>query len=470
MKKFGLIIALCMSVLSASAQHRHATGLRIDETAYDAVPRKATLLTRDYSVVPSKMSLLDYCPTPMSQSRFGTCTAWATAYAARTIMEAWDNGWKDKEKITREAFSPAFLYARIKDNDDDSCHNGARIDHALETMRDVGVPKRSSLDALCASYIKDSLYTEAANYKIDRFEALFNSLCQSRQEKIQSTKLSLCNSRPVIISFEGPSSLHDADECWDGKETNDTIYHAMCVVGYDDEKFGGAFLVMNSWGTDWGKDGYTWMKYDDYGRYIRWAYEPYVKQKPKPEPKPKPKPQYNLLSGNVRLQLSTGEDMEVRWTKAGQDSIPHYETLRSYVSGTRYRAYVSNNEPAFVYVLCSDLQNNVSKLFPPTDSISPALNYKQNNIALPDEQWFIEMDETRGKDYVCVLYSPNELPIKDIIEKIRSVEGNFYTKLKKALPTQLNTGSETTYGTKHMTFNSKTTSAVVAMIVEMKHD
>ena len=37
--------------------------------------------------------------------------------------------------------------------------------------------------------------------------------------------------------------------------------HAMCVIGYDDRKDGGAFEIMNSWGTDWGQNGYFMMPY-----------------------------------------------------------------------------------------------------------------------------------------------------------------------------------------------------------------
>lgn len=46
--------------------------------------------------------------------------------------------------------------------------------------------------------------------------------------------------------------------------------HAVCLVGYDDNKTftadgttsKGAFLVRNSWGTGWGLAGYFWMSYD----------------------------------------------------------------------------------------------------------------------------------------------------------------------------------------------------------------
>lgn len=37
------------------------------------------------------------------------------------------------------------------------------------------------------------------------------------------------------------------------------INHAITIVGWDDSK--GAWLVKNSWGTQWGENGYIWIKY-----------------------------------------------------------------------------------------------------------------------------------------------------------------------------------------------------------------
>src|SRR5262249_55515703 len=36
-------------------------------------------------------------------------------------------------------------------------------------------------------------------------------------------------------------------------------HHAMCVVGYDDDKK--AYLLMNSWGKGWGENGFCWVSY-----------------------------------------------------------------------------------------------------------------------------------------------------------------------------------------------------------------
>jgi C1A family cysteine protease len=37
------------------------------------------------------------------------------------------------------------------------------------------------------------------------------------------------------------------------------INHAITIVGWDDDK--GSYLVKNSWGTQWGDNGYVWIKY-----------------------------------------------------------------------------------------------------------------------------------------------------------------------------------------------------------------
>lgn len=47
--------------------------------------------------------------------------------------------------------------------------------------------------------------------------------------------------------------------------------HAISLVGWDDDK--GAWLLKNSWGSDWGEDGYMWIKYNsnNVGRRAAWV-------------------------------------------------------------------------------------------------------------------------------------------------------------------------------------------------------
>ena len=47
--------------------------------------------------------------------------------------------------------------------------------------------------------------------------------------------------------------------------------HAIALIGWDDTK--GAWLLRNSWGTDWGMGGYMWIKYNsnNVGRRAAWV-------------------------------------------------------------------------------------------------------------------------------------------------------------------------------------------------------
>ena len=49
------------------------------------------------------------------------------------------------------------------------------------------------------------------------------------------------------------------------------INHAVVIVGWDDAR--SARHVRNSWGPDWGEDGYIWMRYggNSIGAYAAWA-------------------------------------------------------------------------------------------------------------------------------------------------------------------------------------------------------
>lgn len=240
------------------------------------------------------------------------------------------------------------------------------------------------------------------------------------------------------------------------------------VKGLDkhDEKFGGAFLIMNSCGETWGENGFTWVTYSDYAKTVEWAYEMYVRKVPKPSPTPEI--QKNSLVGSLQLQLSTGE-MMIPKCKVQKGLTRYYSISDSYISGTRYRIYLTNNEPAFVYVIGSDNKNNVSKVFPPNDNVSAALTYKANHIAIPDETYYVEMDDTEGKDYMCVLYSLDELNIDNIIVEVKDGKGSFYEKVMRSISDKVAPMYDINYLPDSIGFEAKTEKKLVPLFVEWKH-
>ena len=445
-----------------------------DDGTYNQLPRKAELLTRDYKSMPKVYSLKQYCPKVRSQGGHGSCTSWAAAYAARTIAEAVKYGWTDNEKITSEAFAPLFVYALIKDYKmyprEKKKKKGTLVSHAVKLMKEIGVPKCASFDVLCASYVEEGLKEEEQNYKIDDYTTLFSIDEENSVEKIRKVRKSLSEDRPVVIAMHLPSSFKRAGCNWDGQDTDVDPskhgYHAMCVIGYDDYKDGGSFQIMNSWGSTWGDKGFVWVRYDDFAKYVDQAYELYVKKAEQPKPGPAPK-KYNI-DGEMRIASHNGAiTMPVAYSES--DDMPHYITTETYLSGSKFRLYVNNRKPAWVYVIASDLENNVSKLFPYEDIISAYMNYSENNFALPDEEHEFEFDATAGLDYFCVLYSEEELDINNIVKQIKRAGGSFYQQLKTVLDDKIVPQSEVKYNQKNMGFSATSNRTIVPLVVEIPH-
>ena len=445
----------------AQSIDEHGMGC-LPEKDVASLPKQPQLMKRDFDNLPSRFSLLPYCPVPKSQGQYGTCTSWATTYAFRTILDAVRYNMTDRAQITKKAYAPLFIYAQIKNPYDWECKEGSAISDAMECLRDVGAVKKTSFDVMCANKVSADLINEASFNKINNFSTLV-AYGQHVMEptKISLIKKALSEKQPVVIAMYVYPSFHTCNDVWDGDTHGIKGYHAMCVVGYDDDKYDGAFLIQNSWGEHWGNGGYTWVRYMDFCKTVDQAYTgtlPFI---------PSPIIKKNILSGSLSLQLSTGASMQPVLVDKG--GFPHYKLRGSYISGTRYRLYLTNNEPAFVYIIGSDLKSNTSRVFPPRDDISPALTYKQSHIAIPDEKWYIEMDNQVGTDYMCVLYSMHELDIENIIHSIETGSGSFYDRLENVLGNVVVPEEDVTFSNNKISFDAATNGTVVPIVVEINH-
>lgn len=447
-----------------SQEPRFAMGLLNDEISkrkMEEVPAVPTLLTRSFEILPRAYSLMQYAPQTGDQKQYGTCTSWSVGYCALTIAEAVKNNWAGEEKITSEAMSPIFLYSQAKTHR--GCDKGICMPDVLQTLVKTGTPKFTEYNYLCDGDVRlaTSLFASAKNHRIENFRAIRNPL-MSPERSLKNVKKALTENRPVIICMNLPNSFlsNDVKDLWQPKGANDAVcgYHAMCIIGYDDDKYGGAFLIQNSWGRNWGNNGRTWIKYADFLKYVDFAYEMYL-------PRLQPINTYNIFSGSINIQLSNGEKMKFYRRKINGFSV--FESKDSYMSGTRYRIYLSNNKPAYVYVIASDATNNVSRVFPPNDGISASLSYKSNDIALPDEKYFIEMDKTIGKDNLCVIFSKKSLDIKQIISDVQATRGSFQQKVAEVLGRQAI--AEPEFDSSKIDFTIKTTKTIVPIFIDINH-
>ena len=92
-----------------------------------------------------------------------------------------------------------------------------------------------------------------------------------------------------------------------------------------------------------------------------------------------------------------------------------------------------NNESAYVYVFGTDTTNEFFRLFPVNDNVSPVLNYKNSNIALPGENYYIELNDQPGNNYLVILYSKEEIQLNNLLNKMQKLSGKVNDRLNSAL-------------------------------------
>jgi len=245
---------------------------------------------------------------------------------------------------------------------------------------------------------------------------------------VQSVKGSLANGKPVVIGMHVPFSFDRVKSSpWrplpDENPNDQYRGHAMCVVGYDDSQFGGAFEIQNSWGDGWGEKGYIWVQYDVFTLFVKQAYEMVENLSARKDAA--------LFSGFVDIEVENSrEGMPVRFDERG-----FYRTLRSWPSGTVFRYLMGNDYPAYVYAFSADsATKNTYRIFPLEESReSPALDYAKNIIAFPGEYDWIEMDKVTGTDYLVVLFAKQELNIDSVRAKFAAAAGGFQERVAAAV-------------------------------------
>jgi hypothetical protein len=267
-------IVLSLIILSG-AVNGFSQGLKLDAEKYNKLdqwtpPEK---LGFSSSSLPANISYRKYCPGPKLQSG-ATCVGWSSAYAAYSTQTNIQMNITNNYQKWARAFDPNFIYNFIRKADDFNCEKGSLIYNALETLETYGCKPHiwePWIECADKETFNEFTIALASNYKIVSWGSI------KRENLIANTKTALYYESPVVIgvnlteSFMNGSSLSYGK--WSPKTGEVNIGgHAMCVIGYDDSKFGGSFEVMNSYGSDFGDNGFIWISYKDFADKVQEAY------------------------------------------------------------------------------------------------------------------------------------------------------------------------------------------------------
>ena len=263
MKTSKLILALVFLCALTRFYAQRVGGGNIDTLQEQMKIKINYPITRGASAIPSSHSLLEFAPPVQNQGSTPSCISWATAYAGMTMVKRIEQGTLDVKP-----FSAMNLYNRVRPYDAlYDCNAGSMFSSNIELAKTKGV----KYDDEYPEYCENLSSTLAYSNKLYSYEDLSITAW--------NIKYAIARNRPVMIGMKmysgeywGTMSYHETG-VWDGSHTGSLEWnHGMLVVGYDDNKAGGAFLVMNSWGTDFGKDGYFWLKYKNVVNELVCAY------------------------------------------------------------------------------------------------------------------------------------------------------------------------------------------------------
>lgn len=155
-----------------------------------------------------------------------------------------------------------------------------------ESQYDVGTTIRAGLQAVkkfgvCAESIwpyniemfddrpSVAAYEDAKNRKIESYKRVL------MQTDIMDA---LANQKPVVIALMVFSEFMELNQTKStvpipSKASIEQGGHAMCLVGYDMDR--SAFLAKNSFGTEWGDQGYCWIPFEYAKQYAfeQWVFD-----------------------------------------------------------------------------------------------------------------------------------------------------------------------------------------------------
>lgn len=236
-----------------SAEEYHPCGLIAD--SYEdimAIYDGADFSTYSSSL-PTSVDNTSKFPTPGDQGHQGSCTAWAVGYAMASNNEHMKRSWNIN--TVNHHFSPSYIFNQLTDDDGD----GTTIIHAMSLVYNKGICPLTywQYDETDYTTQPTAIQNAAASlYKLDTFYSTTGTT---------NIKARIAQGYGVVVGIKVYPDLDDLSETnqiYDSTSGDSRGQHAICLIGYDDNKGSGAYKFINSWGTDWGVDGYGWISYD----------------------------------------------------------------------------------------------------------------------------------------------------------------------------------------------------------------
>ncbi|MFB2769508.1 C1 family peptidase [Pelatocladus sp. BLCC-F211] len=227
---------------------------------------------KPFFLLPGVIDLSYWFSPVRDQGSLNSCTA----FAAIALLEYFENRNFGKSVDA----SPLFLYKAARNKMSVQGDVGASIRETMKVLALIGVPPEESWrydEDLVNEEPPPYCYAYAQNYQSLKY-FLLDYAGITKESLLFQIKAVLAAGFPCIFGFTIYSSAYEKSNYRKGlivypDPQKDKVIggHTVVAVGYDDYKFiqcsdrryysKGAFLIRNSWGSEWGVEGYGWLPY-----------------------------------------------------------------------------------------------------------------------------------------------------------------------------------------------------------------
>lgn len=256
---------------------QYGMGCKKDESDDRDVLFAEFLMTAPQHREVSKPSAIDYTNemSPVrDQDGEGTCVAFACTVGLMEYLE--------KKRGSEVLLSPRYVYCNArKEWRPNDREGGTSIRAGMKVLNHKGActeecwpyephsddPEYSDYVVPCTAPMDnpcDKADEEAASHRIKNYTRLSN---------LKEIKESLYLNGPCVLGveafpnwFKSPTKNNGHLKFPKGEDKNKGGGHAICIVGYNDDKKWLKFK--NSWGIEWGDGGYGYMSYDYFAEYF----------------------------------------------------------------------------------------------------------------------------------------------------------------------------------------------------------
>jgi C1A family cysteine protease len=238
-----------------------------DDTFAASAHLKVTRAAR----LPAEVMLTEYLPPVANQGGQQSCVAWSSGYYVFSYEVARARHFDPAlVRQPKWEFSPSFIYNQAK-----SPGGGMSVGQAFEFLQAHGC---ATLAEMPYDTHDDSAQPNAeAKERAAKFQNHTTTAClfmylqadpEAMKTYLAERQSPFTMSIPIYVDFPrdkvAPDYVYNLTV--DPKDRRNLRGgHAITVVGYSDEKK--AFRIVNSWGDDWGDNGFLWISQDFVKKY-----------------------------------------------------------------------------------------------------------------------------------------------------------------------------------------------------------